>query len=229
MNKLNIIYEDNDLIATNKPAGIIVHADDHHDSGFLDIVREKFVTADYLHRLDKDTSGVLLFSKNEDGHEHYKDLFRDRSIQKTYKALVVGNIKHEEGSVELPIGRSSSDPRKRVVNGKKGLLREACTDYKVLERFGDKYSLVDLYPKTGRTHQIRVHMTSIGHPVACDGLYGGKRFACPIEGGRQLLHASAIEFTDRNGERRKIEAEEPEDFQSALKSLREGAGHGTTG
>jgi len=229
MSDVDIIYQDDDLLATNKPAGIVVHADDHHDSGFLEVVQQQFPQADFLHRLDKDTSGVLLFSKNPEGHEHYKDLFRDREIQKTYLALLVGNIKNETGSVVLPIGRSSSDPRKRVVNGKKGLLREAHTDYKVIEHFGEKYSLVELYPKTGRTHQIRVHMTSIGHPVACDELYGGKRYQCPDGAERQLLHARAIEFTDRNGERRKIEAEEPQDFENTLKSLRMADKHGTTG
>lgn len=229
MSKLEYIFEDDDLVAVNKPAGLIMHQDDHHTSGtVLDLVQSDFPEAQLLHRLDKDTSGVVLVAKNETAHEYYKKLFHDREIKKTYITILVGNLKHDEGSIDLPIARSTSDPRKRVVGGGSGKAREAQTKYTVNERFGDDFSVVRAFPLTGRTHQIRSHFASIGHPVACDALYGGKRYVCPEGSKRQLLHARAIEFTDRNGERRMIEAGLPKDFAETLDCLRKKAHRGTT-
>jgi len=218
---VQIIYEDDDVFAAVKPAGVVMHADSHHPKGsFLEMVCTLRPTAQLLHRLDKDTSGVALFAKTDAAASYYKKLFKDTLIQKTYLALVVGTFTKKKGIIALPIGRSSSDPRKRSVGGKKGKLREARTDYSVLERFGDSFTLLEVFPKTGRTHQVRSHLASIGHPVACDALYGGKKYACPQGLKRQFLHAFGLSFTSRKGIRVKVEADLPEDLRYTLKELK---------
>ena len=205
---MNIIYEDKDLVALNKPAGV--------DFDWALAEKSELLP---VHRLDKDTSGVILFAKNEKAAEYLKKLFQSREIKKTYLTLVSGEIKDKEGKIELSIGRSKKTPLKRVAIGeKRGKIREAVTEYKVLKRL-EEFTLVEVYPKTGRTHQIRSHFAAIGHPVVCDKLYAGKRFACPAGLSRQFLHAFSLELTLPSGTRTRLEAELPVDLEKVLQKL----------
>lgn len=236
---VSIIYEDKDIIAVNKSAGIVVHPDKAHKEGTLiqEIIKlrpeikkvgdEQELRPGIVHRLDKDTSGVLVVAKNQKSFEYLKSLFQNREIIKKYIALVDGETKNNSGIINLPIGKSKKDFRKklalpagRLASGDaKGELREAVTEYKVLEKFSG-YTLVGAYPKTGRTHQIRVHFKAIGHPVVCDPLYGWKKTRCPFGLKRQYLHANFLEFNLPGGGRIKLEADMPNDLESVLESLR---------
>lgn len=207
-----VIYQDKNLAALNKPPGVL-----------FDWVLEKEQAADGrelipVHRLDKDTSGVILFAKNQETADYLKSLFEGRKIKKTYITLVVGRVKDRTGTIELALARSKKDFKKRVAFGKQGKERAAKTDYKVLKYIGD-YTLLEAYPKTGRTHQIRSHFSAIGHPVACDSLYGGKRFLCPAGLNRQFLHAASIEFGASSGEVLRLDAELPPDLAGVLERL----------
>lgn len=204
-----IIYQDNDIIAVNKPAGIEARE-----------VAEHFPGAYLAHRLDRDTTGVLLLAKNERAHEYLKHLFQERSVKKTYFALVEGMVKEKEGVIDLPIGRSPRHPSRRVAGEDlRGKTREAHTVWRVKKYFPrDTYTLLTLFPETGRTHQIRVHLKAIGHPVVCDKLYLAKR-ACPAGLTRQFLHAFSLEFQTEGGSRMRVEADMPEDLQNTLNGL----------
>ena len=212
------IYEDDNLLAANKPAG----------ENFYWALKERPELL-IVHRLDKETSGVILFAKNEKAQEYLRDLFKSRLIQKSYKVLVVGKFKDNSGRIELSIGRSKKTPLKRVAIGeKRGTIREALTEYKVIKRF-NYFTFVEALPKTGRTHQIRSHFAAIGHPVVCDKLYSGKRYMCPGGLARQFLHASSIEFSlpaspaasqgGPSGAKIKLEADMPEDLERALQEI----------
>ncbi|TSC78738.1 MAG: 23S rRNA pseudouridine synthase [Parcubacteria group bacterium Gr01-1014_29] len=216
-----LIYEDSNLLAVNKPAGVSVHPDEHRTEGtLLQEIQKKYPTAELVHRLDKDTSGVLLVAKNHAAYEHFKKLFHDRKIKKTYSALVSGVVSKDDGVISLPIARSKKDFRKRVASPRMvDGARSAETHFTVKKRFKD-YTLLEVSPKTGRTHQIRSHLASIGYPVACDSLYGGKKYACPAGLGRQFLHASGLEFTTPDGKRIHLETELPSDLENALKTLK---------
>lgn len=205
---MRIIYEDNDLAAVNKPAG----------ENFDWTLKERPELL-IVHRLDKETSGVILFAKNEKTQEYLRELFKMRKIQKSYKVLVVGKVRDNSGRIDLSIGRSKKTPLKRVAIGeKRGKIREAITEYKVIKKFPE-FTFVEAFPKTGRTHQIRSHFSAIGHPVVCDKLYSGKRFICPGGLSRQFLHASSVEFPLASGARIKLEAELPEDLERALQEI----------
>jgi len=236
--KLSIIYQDNDIVVVNKPAGISVHKGVAEKGKTLaDWLVEKFpeikmvgdLPADrqvsnlrpgIVHRLDKDTSGVLVAARNQKSFEFLKNQFQKREVVKKYLALVEGNLKNDNGVIALPIGRSASDFRKKLASDSaKGELREAITEYKVLERFPN-YTLVEAYPKTGRTHQIRAHFKAIGHPIVCDSLYGGKIMTCPFGLARHFLHANFLEFVSPSGASLKLEADLPEDLAEVLAGLR---------
>lgn len=236
-----IIYEDEDLIAVNKPSGVITHRANLKTKGnelFLtDWLVEKFpevknIGEDILrpgivHRLDKETSGVLIVAKNQTSFAHLKSVFKNREVIKKYIALVEGNLKINKGIINMPIGRSKSDFRKKLAspvplaNKEKirGELKNAITEYKVLEKFSH-YTLVEVYPKTGRTHQIRAHFKAIGHPVARDALYGGRKSVCPFGLERQFLHANFLEFTALSGLRLKLEADLTDDLDAVIQALR---------
>lgn len=244
---IKIIYQDNDVIAVNKPAGIVAHRanlkskilnlkNEKEDVFLTDWLVEKFpeikkvgdepeLRPGIVHRLDKDTSGVLVVAKNQKAFEYLKSLFQNKKIIKKYLALVEGNLKNDKGIIDLPIGRSKSDFRKKLASIRqlaeaRGELREAITEYKVLEKFPD-YTLVEAYPKTGRTHQIRVHFKAIGHPVTCDSLYGGRKSKCPEGLNRHFLHANFLELNLPSGARIKLEADLPPDLENALAILRQ--------
>ena len=176
-----------------------------------------------VHRLDKQTSGALLVAKNQEAYFFLKEQFKEHLIKKIYRVLVSGVFKQEEGfetTIDLPIGRSKKDPRIRVARLKsKGKLREATTDYKILKKF-EGFTYLEAYPKTGRTHQIRVHFKAISHPVVCDDLYA-PNLPCLPGLTRQALHAFSLEFKlPKNNQTFKVEAPLPVDFSQALESLK---------
>ena len=253
--KIDILYEDNGILAINKPAGIAVHADfkstnytltdwilkrypemkevgepyglhgGKTEEDYLDDEdetnkeREPIYRPGIVHRLDADTTGVLVLAKNQQVYKYLKKVFKERKVQKVYQAIVYGHLKDDRGIIDKPIGRNRGDFRMKSTGASaRGELKEALTYYKVVEKFKD-YSLVELRPKTGRTHQLRVHLKAISHPVACDSLYA-KDKVCPVGIKRQALHASAIEFKLPNGGPIKIEAPLPADFKKTLANLR---------
>jgi 23S rRNA pseudouridine1911/1915/1917 synthase len=234
-----ILYEDEHLLAINKPAGLGVHKDGVSSGEWtvadwvaeiypaLKEVGEPFTAANgmpiekpgIVHRLDKDTSGVLLIAKDQPTYLFLKRQFSKHTIVKTYLALVYGNFSadKQQGTISLPIGRSRKDPRKRLaMRAAGGVVREALTHYQVLGSFPG-FSYIEAHPKTGRTHQIRVHFKAINHPIVCDPLYAEGQPCLPGL-SRQALHAFAIEFT-LSGRSLRIEAPVPADFQGALATL----------
>lgn len=197
---LDIVYEDDDLLVVNKQKGMVVHpANGNPDgtlvnalmyhcgdslSGINGIIRPGIV-----HRIDKDTSGLLIVAKNDAAHVGLAQQIKDHSFTRTYEAVVYGNVKEDEGTVNQPIGRNPKDRKKMAVV--KVNSKPAVTHYQVLERFGD-FTHIRCVLETGRTHQIRVHMAYIGHPVAGDGVYGPRKVITELEG--QCLHAKQIGF-----------------------------------
>ncbi|ABY93103.1 RluA family pseudouridine synthase [Thermoanaerobacter sp. X514] len=222
---LDILYEDDDIIVINKPQGMVVHPAPGNYSGTLvnallyhcknlsginGILRPGIV-----HRLDKDTSGVMVVAKNDKAHISLSNQIKERSVFKKYVAIVEGVIKDEEGKIEAPIGRHPVDRKKMAVieDG-----RYALTLYKVLERFKEN-TLVEAVIKTGRTHQIRVHMAYIGHPIVGDHVYGFKRQKFKLEG--QALHSSVLGFMHpTKGVYMEFEAPLPEYFKKLIEILR---------
>lgn len=204
-----IIYEDEDIVAFNKPAGAT-----------FDWALERRPELLLVHRLDKETSGVMLFAKSVGAQEYLKRLFQKHEINKTYLALVVGKVKQRKGIIDLAIGRSRRTPLKRAsIGARRRKQREAVTRYKIIKRF-EGFTLVEAYPKTGRTHQIRSHFAAIGHPVVCDKLYAGKKLICPQGLTRQFLHAAALELTLPSGGRLRLEADLPPDLAAVLRQAK---------
>ena len=196
---LDIIYEDNDIIVINKPKGLVVHpGNGNPDHTLVNAVMAKCkgslsgiggkIRPGIVHRLDKDTSGLIIVAKNDKAHIGLSEQLKNKEIKKTYIALVRGNIQENEATIQMPIGRSTKDRKKMAVT-KKG--KEAITHFKVLKRYG-KYTLLEVKIETGRTHQIRVHMAEIGHPVVGDMVYSNGKNEFGIEG--QMLHAKQLEF-----------------------------------
>ena len=241
-----IIYEDENILAINKPAGLLVHPIQIQEenskpqalnskkatsyklqatSSLVDWLLKNYpdigqvgdpstssgqanLRPGIVHRLDKETSGVLIVAKNQKTFEFLKEQFKQRKIQKTYTALVKGVVNPpaggKKGIINSPIKRFSKT-------------RDAVTEYKIIKKFKD-YTLLEVYPKTGRTHQIRIHLKSIGHPIACDKLYS-KKSNCVSGLKRHFLHASSLELTLPNKARIRLEANMPDDLQNTLKSL----------
>ena len=238
--KIKVLYEDPNILAIDKPSGILTCPDQRSEErSVFDSLLKKYPRLELVHRLDKETSGVLLFAKNKKTHEFLKNQFQCRAIKKTYVTIVNGWVKNDHGLINKPIGRSPSDFRRRLSGrGARGELREAVTEYKVLKRFtsplpspyqgeGEKFTYLEVKPKTGRTHQIRVHMKFLNHPVVGDSLYnpGG---AIPLPslpltkgeekgGGRMFLHAKLIEFKNLKGETIKVESPLPLQFKKVVK------------
>jgi len=224
-----IVYEDENIIAVNKPAGLTVHPDGKRAKPTLvDWISEKHPemksvgeSSDrpgIVHRLDKETSGILLLAKNQETFLFLKKQFQEQEVKKTYKAIVYGVLKEGKGIIDMPIARSAKDFRQKSAQGRmRGKARRAITEYEVLAK-GSEYSFVEVYPKTGRTHQIRVHFKSIGHPIVCDSLYAPKR-ECPKELGRLALHAFALEFKTPQGTMLRLEAPLPDDIKQTIAVL----------
>lgn len=222
---LDIIYEDADVAVVNKPQGIVVHPSAGHTSGTLvnalmyhvkDLSSiNGVVRPGIVHRIDKDTSGLLMIAKNDKAHNALAAELKDKKSLRKYVAIVHGNLPNDRGVIEAPIGRSDKDRKKQAVTAKG---KPAVTRFTVLERFGN-YTLVELQLETGRTHQIRVHMAYIGHPVAGDPLYGPRK---TLKGHGQFLHAKTLGFTHpTTGELVEFTAKEPAIFKETLEKLRE--------
>ncbi len=219
--KIKVLYEDSNILAIDKPSGILVHPDERSkEKTILDLFLKKYPKLEIVHRLDKETSGVMLLAKNKKTHEFLKTQFQNRTVKKTYHAIVSGSVKKDHEIINKPIGRSPSDFRRWLAGrGARGELREAITEYKVLKRFTaltDKFTYLEVKPKTGRTHQIRVHMKYLNYPVACDSLYNPDK-PCPTGFKRMALHAKSIEFKDLKGKTIKIESPLPKEFAKVVK------------
>ncbi|HEQ4667673.1 ribosomal large subunit pseudouridine synthase D [Streptococcus pyogenes] len=221
---LDIIYEDDALAIINKPQGMVVHPSAGHPSGTMvnalmyhikDLSSiNGVVRPGIVHRIDKDTSGILMVAKTDAAHQALAEELKAKKSLRKYLAIVHGNLPNDRGMIEAPIGRSEKDRKKQAVTAKG---KEAVTRFTVLERFGD-YSLVELQLETGRTHQIRVHMAYIGHPVAGDPLYGPRK---TLSGHGQFLHAKTLGLTHpMTGKEMIFTVEAPEIFQKVLKLLR---------
>lgn len=210
---IKIIYEDNDLLVINKPAGILVHPVKNEKDTLIDY----FPSTKLVHRLDRDTSGLLLLAKNQEAQDWLRDQFKNRKITKKYIALVHGTIKDEQGVISKTISRSKKKGRIQTT-APIGKRREAITRYKVLQNFNN-YSLLEVKPETGRTHQIRVHLASIGHPIAGDETYKFKRQPIIPELKRQFLHASYLKFSVPDGEIKEFYSPPPKDLQQILSGL----------
>ena len=224
---IEVVYEDSDIIVVNKPKGLVVHPANGNWDGTLvnaimAICKDSLsgiggeVRPGIVHRLDKDTSGLLIIAKNDKAHINMSNEIKNRKVKKVYIALVRGIVAENEATINMPIGRSNKDRKKMAVvkNGK-----EAITHFKVIKRF-DKYTLLEVKIDTGRTHQIRVHLSEIGHPVVGDEIYSNGKNEFGVHG--QLLHAKSLDFKHPiTGKDMHLEAELPEEFKNVLKKLEE--------
>ncbi|MCA9352791.1 RluA family pseudouridine synthase [Patescibacteria group bacterium] len=247
-----VLFENENFLVVNKPAGLVVHSDGRtREPTLVDWILERYpniqgvgenmvvtygdreVVLDrpgIVHRIDRDTSGVLVIAKTQPSFEYLKQQFKEHNMKKTYQALVYGHLKHDSGIVDQPIGRHTKDFRMKMAgNQARGALRPSVTEYQVLDRYVDtqsqdkqghyeKYTFVECFPKTGRTHQIRVHFKYLNHPLVADPLYRGKRKEM-LGLTRTALHASSIAFIDLDGTYIHVEAPIPADLQSALSRL----------
>lgn len=221
-----VIYEDKDIIVVNKPKGMVVHPANGNPDGtlvnaILAMCKDSLsgiggeIRPGIVHRLDKDTSGLLIVAKNDMAHINMSKQIQDRKVTKKYIALVKGIVTENEATINLPIARSTKD-RKKMAVAPKG--KEAVTHFEVLQRY-DKYTLLELKIDTGRTHQIRVHLSYIGHPVVGDGVYSKGQNEFNIEG--QMLHAKHLEFMHPiTDEKMVLDAPLPEYFEDILESLK---------
>lgn len=248
---LDLLYEDDDLVAVNKPPGMVVHPAKGHWAGTLaSALAHHFgenlssfggpTRPGIVHRLDRDTSGVIVVAKHDQAHQRLADQFKDRTTEKQYLAIVLGVPDRDADVIDRPIGDHPHAREKKAIRADHPSSREAITRYEVAERFA-KHALIRCFPKTGRTHQIRVHMAHIRHPILCDKLYGGqavasgkdldpkpsakthgsspKKSAAVLE--RQALHAERLSVTHPcTGERLQLEAPLPEDLLRTLQALR---------
>ena len=225
---LDVIYEDEDIIVVNKPKDMVVHPAAGHFSGTL-VNALMFHCGDSLsgingelrpgivHRIDKDTSGILVSAKNDNAHRELALQLADHSITRIYYAICFGNIKEDEGTIDKPLGRNPKDRKKMAITEKDG--RRAVTHYKVLERFG-KFTLMQAQLETGRTHQIRVHMASIGHPLLGDKVYGSEKQPFGVNDG-QVLHAGVLGFIHpTKKEYMEFRSPLPEGFEKLIIKLR---------
>jgi 23S rRNA pseudouridine1911/1915/1917 synthase len=239
--EITIIYENADFLVINKPAGLNVHGDGFREEktlvdwllskypelsevgeSMLSQKGEEIKKPGIVHRLDKDTSGVMIIAKNQETFEFLKNQFQNHEVKKFYRAIVTGSFKMEIGEekiINLPIGRSASDARKRVASPRiRGTVREAVTIFRLIKNLGNKYAYIEAEPKTGRTHQLRAHFKAYNHPIIGDELYNSKD-----DGGglikRQALHAYQLTIKLSGGESHTFVAPLPPDFEQALEKL----------
>ena len=240
---IEVVYEDDDVVAVSKPTGLTVHPAPRKVRGKrrgnayeytlvdwllaryrqIEGVGEPWRTPDgvlvprpgIVHRLDRETSGVLVVAKTPEAFAHLKEQFQQRLVEKIYHAFVYGTPRERQGTIDRPIGKSAKDFRLRSAQpGARGTLRDARTDYTVMKTCEDA-SYLEVRPQTGRTHQIRVHLKAIHHPVVCDRRYAPKR-ACILGFSRLALHASVLSFRTLTGERLTVASALPADFTQAL-------------
>ena len=225
---LSVIYEDSDIIVINKPKGMVVHPANGNPDGTLvnavmNLCKDSLsgiggeIRPGIVHRLDKDTSGAIIVAKNDKAHIALSEQLKNHEIKKTYLALVRGIIKENEATINMPIARSKKDRKKMDVD-KDG--KEAITHFKVLERYKNKYTLLQINLETGRTHQIRVHLSHIGYPIIGDEVYSNGKNEWNVSG--QCLHAWKLEFKHPiTGKKISLEAEIPEYLKNIIKELEE--------
>ncbi|MDE1970651.1 MAG: RluA family pseudouridine synthase [Patescibacteria group bacterium] len=224
-----LVYEDDDMLIVNKPFGLLIHQSPHsHESTLVDwllsihpsirSVGEDPDRPGIVHRLDRDTGGLVVIAKNQHAFEYLKRLFATRQITKHYLALVFGNIKQDYGSINKPIGLARGVAKRTTHTQKK--TREAITEYRVRARYSHaNMTLVELSPKTGRTHQLRVHMAAIGTPIVGDRLYGRTHAMLPFPLSHQFLFACSIDIPKKNGEVLHVEIPLPNELKMILESL----------
>lgn len=236
--KLSVLHENDDIVIINKPAGLVVHPDGKSEKiTLVDLILAEYpsiagvgepLTIDgkvidrpgIVHRLDEETSGIMIIAKTQESFVYFKEQFQNRLIQKEYHAFVWGHFKETAGIVDVPIGRNKNDFRRwHAGRGVRGEVRDAFTQWEAVKQFvdetGEQFSFMHLFPKTGRTHQLRVHMKYLQRPIVGDSLYGPtKPDALGFE--RVALHAQKITFIDLKGEKTTIEAPYPPDFTRAL-------------
>lgn len=231
---LDIIFENNNFVAINKPAGLLSIPDrEQTQTSLKDILLEKYGKIFTVHRLDKDTSGVIVFAKDETTHKYLSQLFESRAVEKYYQAILLGSPTEKKGTIDAPIAKNMLD-RGRMIIHQRG--KPSVTDYEVLEEH-KFYSLVQFQIHTGRTHQIRIHSQSIGHPVACDALYGDgkpillssfkRKFKLSKNEeeerpmlNRVALHSYQLAFEDVIGKEIALTAELPKDMRATLQQMR---------
>ena len=224
---IEIIYEDNDIIVVNKPKGMVVHPANGNPDGTLvnclmAICKDSLsgiggeIRPGIVHRLDKDTSGILIVAKNDKAHINLSEQIKNHTVEKTYITLVRGIVKENEATINMPIGRSTSN-RKKMAVSEKG--KEAITHFKVIERFyNDNCTLLEVKIETGRTHQIRVHLSQIGYPIIGDFVYSNGKNKWDIQG--QCLHAKSLKFKHPTTDKEMfLEAKLPEYFKNILDKL----------
>jgi 23S rRNA pseudouridine1911/1915/1917 synthase len=234
MQKPDIIFENDDFVAINKAAGVLSIPDrEGKDPSLKSWLKEKYGSIFTVHRLDRDTSGIIVFAKTEQAHKYLSKIFEERSVEKIYAGLVQGSLAEPKGSIDEPIMEHPVKLGTMVIN-KKG--KASLTDYEVQEELG-LYSLVQFRIHTGRTHQIRVHMQSLGHPIVCDEVYGDGRpvFISSLKRNfklskseeqerpilaRMALHSQLLHFQDEKGEYHTLEAPLPKDIRALLQQLR---------
>lgn len=218
---LDIVYEDDDLLIVNKESGMVTHpAPGHYTKTLVNALLYKFdissttdIRPGIVHRLDKDTSGLMVVAKNEKTHEKLSEMIKNKEVKRHYIALVEGVIQHETGTIDAPIGRDQYDRQKMAVTDING--KDSITHFKVLKRYKDK-TLVECILETGRTHQIRVHMKYINHPVVNDPIYNKKK----SDDFGQMLHSKSIEFIHPITKKEiYFEVEPPKEFMEKLKQL----------
>lgn len=236
--EIKVIFENDDYLVVNKPAGLSVHGDGKSEEKTLvDWLLKKYPDIEnvgepieltdgreilrpgIVHRIDKETSGIMLVAKTQASFEFFKEKFKSREISKTYFAFVYGKPRDERGIIDLPIGRGLGSVRKWETGARaRGEMRDALTKYKILKH-AQSVSYLEVWPLTGRTHQIRVHMKAIGHPIVGDRLYAPTKR--PLLGFHRLaLHASRLIFNDMEGREKIYEAPFPEDFKSAVSQIK---------
>lgn len=236
MNKqlFDLLYENDDFVVVNKPPGLLSIPDREGDEISLKkLLKDKYGEIYTVHRLDRETSGIIIFAKNEATHKYLSQSFEERTVEKYYIGIVKGTLSEKQGTINEPIAQHSLKRTLMIIN-KRG--KTSVTDYKVLEEFG-KFSLLEFRIHTGRTHQIRVHMQYAGHSIICDELYGDgtpvllssikRKYNLskalleerPIL-DRLALHAQRLKFTDRHGKEFNIEAEPPKDIRALLQQLK---------
>ena len=233
--KLDVIFENDDFLVINKPAGLQVHPDFNEKTNTIvngliaaypeiaamedDHVYSFQMRPGIVHRLDKETSGALIIAKNKKSFLEFKAMFKEKTITKKYLAISYGIPPERTGTIDKPLARTTNY-RKQTIAGKrtKTKIREALTNYEVIKDLGENFSLIEVSPQTGRTHQIRVHLSAIGHPIVGDNLYRKKNYEKFEGAARHMLHASQIEFT-LFGEKFNFTAPTPKDFKEVLKTL----------
>jgi len=229
-----ILLEDDTVIVLNKPAGLLVLPDrfDRKLINLYELLKETFGTIFVVHRIDKETSGVVLFAKTAEAHALLNAAFEKRQVEKIYRAIVIGSPKTDGGRIDLPIVENEHGVKKMKIDKKNG--KEAITDYKVIEKF-DSYAYIEAKPQTGRTHQIRIHLSAIGLPILADPLYcnSGQFFLSSIKRNyisngkekpllaRTALHAFSLSFINTaTGKKISIEAQLPKDMEAVLRVLK---------